>query len=70
MTILIDSVPMKTGRLIAKVVVDVDDEVVSQVDVYLRTRPLAIDPNDRPGKGPIRVPVDPVDAPVVCDGLC
>ncbi len=62
--------PMKTGRLVAKVVVDVDDEEVSKVNVYLRTGPLAIDANDRPGESIVRVPVDPVNAPIVGDGLC
>ena len=61
---------MKTSRLVAKVVVDVDDEEVSKVNIYLRTGPLAIDANDRPGESIVRVPVDPVNAPIVRDGLC
>ena len=44
--------------------------MVSKVNVYLRTWPFAIDPNDRPGESSIRIPIDPVNAPVVLDDLC
>ena len=69
MAILVDSMPMKAGGLVAKVVVDGDNQVVSEVNVYLRTRPLAIDADDRPGESSIRISSDPVNAPVVLDNL-
>lgn len=43
--------------------------MVSKVNVYLRTWPFAIDPNDRSRKCSIGVPIDPVNAPVVLDNL-
>ena len=70
MTILVESMPMKAGRFVAKVVVDGDNKVVSEVNVYLRTRPFTIDPNGRSRKSSIGIHVDPVNAPVVLDDLC
>ena len=61
---------MKAGRFVSKVVVDGDNEVVSEVNVYLRTWPFTIDPNGRPRKSSIGIHVDPVNAPVVLDDLC
>ena len=61
---------MKAGWLIAKIIVDGDNEIVSKVHVYLRTRPLAIDPNDRPGESSVGIRSDPVNAPIVLDDLC
>lgn len=60
---------MKAGGLVAKVVVDGYHKVVSEVNIYLRTGPFAIDPDDRPGESSIRIPVDPVNAPIVLDDL-
>lgn len=48
---------------------DGDNKVVSKINVNLRTRPFAIDPNDRSRESSIGIPVDPVNAPVVLDNL-
>ena len=70
MPILVEPMPVKAGRLVAKVVVNGDDKVVSEVNIYLRTRPFTIDSDDRTGKSSIGIPVDPVDAPIILDDLC
>ena len=70
MPILVESMPMKASRLVAKIVVDVDNKVVSEINVYLRAWPLTINPNDRPWESSIGVPGDPVNAPVIGHGLC
>lgn len=61
---------MKAGRLVAKIVVDGDNKMVSEINVYLRTWPFAIDPDDRARESSVRVPVDPVYAPVILDNFC
>lgn len=69
MPILVQPMPMKAGRLITKIVIDGDNEVVSKVNVNLRTRPFAIYPNDGSRESSIRIPVDPINTPVVLDNL-
>ena len=69
MPILVDAMPVKAGRLIAKVVMYGDDKTIVQVDVYLWAWPLAIDANHWPRKS-IRTSSDPVYAPIIVDGLC
>lgn len=68
MAILIDSVPMEARRLIAKVVVNGNNESIPQVDVYLRAWPLAIDAYDWARKA-VWTCSNPVDAPVIVYGL-
>ena len=69
MSILIDAMPMKAGRLIAKIVMDSHNKAVVQVHVYLWAGPLAINTNHGSGEA-IRTGSDPVNAPVIVDGLC
>ena len=63
-----DAVPMKTGRLVSKAIVYFDDQPVAHVDVYLGTRPLAVNANYSP-----RVSIwsrsNPSNIPVVVDNL-
>jgi hypothetical protein len=48
MPILVDAMPVKASRLIAKVVMYGDNKTIVQVDVYLWTWPLAIDADHWP----------------------
>ena len=66
MAILIQSVPMKAGRFIAKIIVDCNDQSITQVDIYLRTGPFPIDAYDRTSES-IWTGSNPINAPIVSD---
>ena len=65
---LMDAMPMKTGRLVPKAVVYLDDQTVAHGDIYLWTRELAVDANHSP-----RVPIwsrsSPRNVPIVVNDL-
>lgn len=62
--ILMQAVPVKTSRLVSKRIVHVNNHLVPKVDINLRTRPLAINPNHRSLKA-IRRCSDPRNIPSI-----
>lgn len=64
---LIDTVEVNTGRLVAKLVGQVDDDGITNVGLDLGARPLSVDTNDRPRDVLSTVGVDPGSLPVVGD---
>lgn len=64
------AVEMQRGRLVTKLVVDVNDNSVAEVHIDCWDRPLAVDTNDRAFKGTIRVGSNPANVEVVCDSSC
>lgn len=65
---LAHTVPVDRRGLVSKTVVDIDDELVTQVHVDLWAGPLAIDTNDWAFK-PIRGSINPSQIPVQVDIL-
>lgn len=62
------AVEMERGRLVAQLVVDIDDDAVSYVGLNAWNRPLAVDADDGPLMRAIWIRRDPSDVEVVCDG--
>lgn len=61
---------MQRGRLVTKLVVDVNNNSVAEVHVDCWDRPFAIDTNDGAFKGTIRVCSNPANVEVVRDSSC
>lgn len=60
--------PVEGCRLVAEGIVNIDDNPISHIDVYLRAWPLSVDAYNRPRK-PIRACSHPCDFPVVIYSL-
>lgn len=59
---------VQRGRLITELIVHIDDDVVTNVGIYLRDRPLPIDANRGPLECTIWICGDPCDIEIICDG--
>ena len=66
--ILVNTVPVDAGGLVAQMVVNGDDHPVSKPDTKFRTRPVSVDTNHRSWK-PIGRGGHPANVPVVPDSL-
>lgn len=67
--VLAKAMPMNAGGLIAQMVIDIHDQPISDIDINLRARPLAIDANHWTLKS-IWGSVDPSDVPVKKNVFC
>lgn len=63
----VKTVEVETGRLIAKLVVDIDHDLVSHGGGEVRQWPLPIDANRRTLLLSVRISQHPCNVPVVCD---
>lgn len=61
----VEAVEMQRGGLVAQVVVGIDDDPVTNVDLDTRNRPLAIDSNNWTLVGTVRVSSDPANVEVI-----
>lgn len=61
----VEAVEMQRGGLVAQVVVGVDDDPVTNVDLDTRNRPLAVDSNNWTLVGTVRVSSDPANVEVI-----
>lgn len=63
-----EAVEMQRGRLVAKLVVDIDDDAIANIGLNARNGPLVVDANDGTRKGSVWVGRDPSDVEVIVDG--
>ena len=63
------AVEMKTGGLVAELVVEMDDNLVVHIGVDGGNRPLAVDSNDRPLESTIWIRRGPSDVEVIGDSF-
>lgn len=66
--ILEQAVKVQRGRLIAELVIQVDDYAVAEIALKGGNRPFAVDANDGPLEGGVRIGSDPSDVEIVVDG--
>lgn len=59
---------MQRGRLVAQLVVDIDDNAIANVGLNARNGPLVVDANDGTRKRSVWVGCDPSDVEVIVDG--
>lgn len=64
-TIHVEAMEMKTCTLITQLILDIDDDSVSDGSCNGWQRPLPVDPHDRTHKSAIRVGVDPAYVEII-----
>lgn len=63
-----ETVKVQRGGLVAKLVVDIDDNAIANIGLDARNGPLVVDANDGTRKGSVWVGRDPSDVEVIVDG--
>ena len=66
----VETMEMQRSRLVAQVIVSIDDDPITNVNLDCRDWPLAIDANDWALESIVRISSDPANIKIKLSGSC